>query len=61
MQNMIHTLHRFPNYHYPRHYVGNPSAATILLYYLWAMGLLLGDVHLSQLERLDKPRATEGH
>ena len=33
---------------------------TSTAYYPWAMGLLLGDVHLSELERLDKPCATVG-
>ena len=28
----------------------NPSAATIPAHYLWAIGLLLSDVHLSELE-----------
>ena len=35
-----------------------PSEASIRAHYPWAMGLLLGDVHLSELERLDKPCAT---
>ena len=29
----------------------------ILAHYPWAMGMLLGDVHPSELERLDKPCA----
>ena len=49
-----HTLHRFTNYHHPRLYTSNPSAATITTHYPWATGLLLSDVHLSELERLDK-------
>ena len=38
----------------------NPSAGTITAYYPLAMGLLLGDVHLSELERLNKPCASVG-
>ena len=37
------------------------SAATITAHHTWAMCLFLGDVHLSELERLDKPCATVGH
>ena len=29
----------------------------IIAHYPWAMGVLLGDVHPSELERLDKPFA----
>ena len=57
-----HTLHsRSTIYHYSRHQMINPSAAVISAYYSWDMGLLHGDVHLSELERLDKPCATMGH
>ena len=33
----------------PHFYTSNPSAATISVYYPWAMSLLLVDVHLSEL------------
>ena len=48
------TLHRFTNYRYPRVQTSNPSAATIPGQFPWAMSLLLGDVHHSELETLDK-------
>ena len=35
----------------------NPSAATITASYTQAMGFFLGDVYLSEMERLDKPCA----
>ena len=40
--------------------MGNPSAATITGYYPWDMGLLLGDVDLFELKRLDKLCLTVG-
>ena len=40
--------------------MSNPSTVTISVHYSWATGLLLGDFHLSELERLDKPRAKVG-
>ena len=60
LKELNHTLHRFTNYHYLRLYMSNPSAATITAHYPWAIGLLHGDVNLSELERLDKPCATVG-
>ena len=38
-----------------RTWTSNPSAANILAYYHWAMVVLIGDFHPSELERLDKP------
>ena len=41
--------------------MSNPSAATSTAYYLKAKGFFLGDVHISELERFDKPCLTVGH
>ena len=39
----------------------NPSATTISVHCPWAMGLLLGDIHLFEIEiRSDKPCLTVG-
>ena len=41
--------------------MSNKNAATISVNYPWAMGLLHGDVHLFELETLDKPCTMVGH
>ena len=44
---MICILHRCLN-------TSNPSAATTSAHYLWATGLFLSDVHISELGRLNE-------
>ena len=57
LYELNYTLHRCTNYHYPRLWANNLSVATTTAHYPWDMGLLLGDVHLSELKRWDKPCA----
>ena len=51
LYELNHTLHCFTNYCYLRLYTSNPSAAKIPALYPRALGMLLGDVHLSEFER----------
>ena len=56
--NLIILCITFTNYRHPRFQVSSSTATTITVHYPWAIGLLLGDAHLLELQRLDKPHLT---